>query len=119
MNPIQFYTDEDVYSQIAQLLRTAGFDAMSTPEAGQIGASDPDQLAWATRKKRALITFNVGDFARLHHELRNQGGHHAGLIVSQQRPLGDLVRRLLNLAQTLSREDMVDRLEFLSNWPSA
>jgi len=34
MTPIRFFTDEDVYGAIAPALRTAGFDAVSTPEFG-------------------------------------------------------------------------------------
>src|SRR3954451_19070992 len=118
MSLIRFFTDEDVYGHVAVQLRAAGFDAVSTPEAGRLGAGDPDQLSWAAQQGRALITFNVGDFARLHHEWISQDLHHAGLIVSQQRPLGDFIRRLLQLGRTLSQEEMLDRLEYLSNWPS-
>jgi hypothetical protein len=63
------------------------------------------------------VTFNVADFARLHHEWMHQGLNHAGLIVSSQRPIGEILRRLLRLAQRLSAEEMQDRLEYLSNWP--
>jgi hypothetical protein len=119
MSLIRFMTDEDVYGHVAVQLRAVGFDAVSTPEAGRLGASDPDQLSWAAQQGRALITFNVGDFARLHYEWMSQDLHHAGLILSQQRSLGDVLRRLLNLSQDLSQEDMQDRLEYLSNWPSS
>src|SRR4051794_35690905 len=117
MTPIRFFTDEDVYGQVAVHLRAAGFDAVATPEAGRLGQLDPAQLSWAAQQGRVLLTFNVGDFARLHHQWMSQGLHHAGLIVSQQRPLGDLLRRLLHLARTLGADDMQDRLEYLANWP--
>jgi hypothetical protein len=42
--------------------------------------------------------------------------HHAGLVVSKQRPIGDALRRLIHLGKTLGAEDMQDRLEYLSNW---
>ncbi len=42
--------------------------------------------------------------------------HHAGVIVSRQRPIGDVMRRLLHLARTLDADGMQDRLEYLSNW---
>lgn len=116
MSQVRFFTDEDVYGAVAAQLRAAGFDAISTPEAGRLGCDDPDQLLWAFGQNRTLVTFNVSDFARLHHEWLAQGGHHAGLIVSQQRPIGDLLRRLLNLARSLSAADMQDRLEYLSRW---
>ena|SRR5438105_693222 len=116
MSQTRFFTDEDVYGVIAGQLRKAGFDAVSTPEAGRLGELDPSQLAWAAQEGRALVTFNVEDFARLHHEWMAQGQHHAGIIVSSQRPVGDTIRRLIHLGQTLSAEDMQDRLEYLSGW---
>jgi hypothetical protein len=119
MNSILFFTDEDIHGQVALQLRAAGFDALSTPEAGRLGRTDPDQLEWAAHVGRALVTFNVSDFARLHHDWMIQGRHHCGVIVSQQRPLGDLLRRLLRLGRSLGAAEMIDRLEYLSNWPHA
>jgi hypothetical protein len=116
MSQIRFFTDEDVHGAIAPHLRAAGFDAVSSPEAGRLGTNDPEQLLWATQQGYTLVTFNVSDFARLHSEWLTQGQHHAGLIVSQQRPIGDALRRLQHLASKLSAEAMANRLEYLSNW---
>lgn len=116
MSRPRFFTDEDVHGTVARLLRTAGFDALSTPETGRIGASDESQLDWADREGRVLVTFNVSDFARIHHQWMKSARGHAGIVVSQQRPPGDLVRRLARLAASLNALDMRDRLEFLANW---
>jgi hypothetical protein len=113
---IRFATDEDMYAAVSVQLRGAGLDALSTPEAGRMGQPDESQLRWAASENRAIITFNVGDFARLHHEWMLRAEHHAGVVVSQQRPIGDVLRRLLNLAGTLTAAEMCDRLEYLSNW---
>ena len=112
----RFFTDEDVYGSVAEQLRAAGFDAVSTPEAGRLGESDESQLDWASKENRVLVTFNVADYARLHHEWMTSARHHGGVIVSSQRPIGDLLRRLHNLAPALESQEMKDRLEFLSNW---
>ena len=109
-------TDEDVYGSIAEHLRAVGFDAVSTPEAGRLGESDESQLEWAVGEARVLVTFNVADFALLHHEWMTSARGHQGLIVSSQRPIGDLLRRLLSLAGAVELQEMKDRLEFLSNW---
>jgi hypothetical protein len=45
-----------------------------------------------------------------------QGEHHAGIIVSTQMDIGDVLRRLNNLATALSLDAMQDRLEYLRNW---
>jgi hypothetical protein len=116
MSAIRFFTDEDVYGAIAQTLRKVGIDAVSTPEAGRLGQSDESQLDWAVREGRALLTFNVGHFSRLHASWLQQGRSHAGLVVSEQRPVGDVLQRLRNLAATLDAAAMRDRLEFLGDW---
>lgn len=117
MSALRLYTDEDMHGALAGQLRAAGWDAVSTPEANRLGERDPAQLTWAAQNSRVLVTFNVADFARLHHDWMQQGLHHAGLIVSRQRPVGETLRGLLRLAQTLSAEEMQDRLEYLSDWP--
>ncbi|MEW5941162.1 MAG: DUF5615 family PIN-like protein [Chloroflexota bacterium] len=116
MSAIRFFTDEDVYGAVAPALRRAGIDALSTAEAGRGGESDESQLDWASNENRALFTFNVGHFAKLHANHMAEGRHHAGIIVSSQRPIGDVIRRLLHLASALDAESMPDRLEFLSDW---
>jgi hypothetical protein len=116
MSQPRFFTDEDSYGVTAVALRRAGFDAVSTPEAGRLRKSDESQLEWASQEGRVLVTFNVGHFADRHADWLRQGRHHAGIVVSSQRPIGDLLRRLLHLAGTLDAEAMRDRLEFLSDW---
>jgi hypothetical protein len=116
VTPIRFFTDEDVYGGIATALRSRGFDAVSSPEAGRLGESDEHQLHWAAVNSRTIVTFNVAHFAALHGHWLQHGQHHAGIVVSNQRAFGDLLHRLLNLAATLDAPAMHDRLEFLSDW---
>jgi hypothetical protein len=116
MSVLRFFTDEDVYGAVAAALRLAGFDAVSTPETGRLGESDDSQLVWATSEQRAFVTFNVAHFAAFHTNWLQQGRHHSGIVVSAQRPIGDLIRRLSKLAGALDAETMRDRLEFLSDW---
>jgi len=89
---------------------------VSTPETARLGESDESQLEWATAERRAFFTFNVAHFAALHGIWLRHGRHHAGIVLSSQRPLGELVRRLLRLAAALDSKAMLDRLEFLSDW---
>lgn len=117
MSTIRLYTDEDVYGDVARWLREKGFDSMSTPEAGRIGTDDISQLQWAAQQGRVLLTFNVAHFVRLNKEWLEHGHSHCGIVVSQQRHVGDTMRRTLRLLQTLSAEQMLDRLEFLGDWP--
>jgi hypothetical protein len=116
MSSLRFFTDEDVYRHVAPALRRAGIDALSTPEAGRRGQSDESQLDWATAEGRVLLTFNVAHFALVHSTTMVEGRHHSGIVLSSQRPIGDTLRRLLHLANTLDVETMRDRLEFLGDW---
>ncbi len=116
MAAIRFFTDEDVYGAIAVALRRARIDACSTPEVGRRGQSDESQLEWASAQGRVFVTFNVAHFAKLHACWLRQGRHHAGIIVSSQRSIGEVVRRLLHLSSRIDSESMHDRLKFLSDW---
>jgi len=116
MAKLRFFTDEDIYRSTTLSLRKAGFDVISTPEAGQLGESDDSQLQWASHEGRVIVTFNVAHFVMLHTDWLIQGRHHAGVVVSSQRSIGDLARRLLHLADQLDADVMRDRLEFLSDW---
>ena len=116
MANVCLYTDEDIYGAIAPALREAGVDANSTPETGRLGTSDQSQLEWAAAQGRTLITFNVAHFVALHTDWVAQGRSHAGIVVSSQRTIGDLLRRLIHLAETMDVDQMRNRLEFLSDW---
>lgn len=116
MSAIRFLTDEDIHVAVAVSLRAAGIDAVSTPECGRREADDESQLEYAAQLGRATVTFNVADFARLHADWRDQNRSHAGIIVSSQRPIGEVVRRLKRLSQALDADAMQNRIEFLSNW---
>ena len=113
MTQLRFFTDEDVYGAIAPTLRRSGCDAISTPESGRLGESDESQLQWAAHEGRVFVTFNVAHFANLHSQWMSQGRHHTGIPVPQQRPIGDLLRRLVNIGSQLEQEEMQDRLKFL------
>jgi len=116
MSRLRFFTDEDVYGAIAPALRRAGIDSLSTPESGRRRQSDESQLAWASSEGRVLVTLNVAHVAHVHSRWLRQGRHHAGIVVASQRPLGDVLRRLVNLGMAQTAESMRDRLEFLGDW---
>jgi len=116
VSAIRLFTDEDVYASLASKLRSKGLDALSTLEANRLGESDESQLEWAAGGGRVLLTFNVADFIRLNDRFIHASRHHAGIIVSRQRAIGDLLRRIVVLTSALSAEEMADRLEFLSRW---
>lgn len=116
MSQIRFFTDEDVYGMIAPKLRNLGFDACSAPEANRLGLPDEDQLAWASTEERTLISFNTGHFAALHAAYLKSGSDHAGIVLSSRRSIGQMLKRLRNLASIIDADTMINRLEYLSDW---
>lgn len=114
---IRLYLDEDTISRaLINALRARGVDILSAHEAGLVSVPDEEHLAYATTQGRSLFTFNTRDFAVLHQQWIEAGQHHAGIIVSDQLQVGQVVRRLLKLLDARSAEEMQDWLEFLSNW---
>jgi hypothetical protein len=103
---------------LIQALVVRGVDVVTALGAEMIERPDEEQLDWATAQGRVLYSFNVADFYQLHTDFLTQGKSHAGIILVQQQrySVGEQMRRLLRLIATLSAEDMVNRVEFLSAW---
>lgn len=81
-----------------------------------MGASDPEQIKFASEKGRAFLTHNKRDFIILHKAYMEQGKAHSGIIVADQNKIGPLLRMVLKLCHALSAEEMNNRLEFLGRW---
>jgi hypothetical protein len=90
-------------------LRGRGFDVLMTEEAHLETAPDDDQLAFAVEHHRAILTFNIRDFAPLHVRWQSDNRPHAGIIVSQQfgrRQYGALLARMQRLFDHFSADDL-------------
>jgi hypothetical protein len=98
------------------VLRDRGVDCLSTQQAGNLGCSDSDQLAFATSQERVILTFNVRDFVRRAQEYTAAGSHHGGIIVSDHLPFRELLRRVLALIQRHPHEAFTDRLLWLQDY---
>jgi hypothetical protein len=70
----RLYADEDFPLGAVQILRQAGHDVLTVPEAGRCGAADPDVLADATADGRAVLTHNHNHYKRLHRSGQSHGG---------------------------------------------
>lgn len=116
---LRLYFDEDTMDQaLLRALKGRGVDVESALSADMRRRPDARQLEYATAQGRALYSFNIGDFCRLHAEYVDQGRSHAGLILAQQQrfSVGEQLRRLLRIVAALTPEDMKNRVEFLSTW---
>jgi hypothetical protein len=99
-------------------LRKRGVDVFTSLEAGTTEETDHSQLAFATAQGRVIYSFNVGDLCDLHSRWLSAQRSHAGIVLAhqQQFSVGEQIRRLVRLVNSLSPEEMQNRLEFLSDW---
>ena len=83
------FTDEDFPAPALPHLRALGHDVVTTQEVGldNVGTPDPDILAEATRRGRAVVTMNRDDYITLHAITPG----HAGIIVCKQKMPADVL----------------------------
>jgi hypothetical protein len=113
------YLDEDAMdSDLVNALRLRGIDVLTVREAGMVGKPDGSHLQLANDKRRALYSFNIPHFCRLHAEWMAAGRSHSGIILAQQQrfSVGEQLRRLMLLTNARSAERMKNSLEFLGYW---
>jgi len=112
------YIDED--SQSAALLgalRKHKLDVISANEARMRSRSDEEQLEYATKFARAILTSNVRDYTRLHARWLCDQRTHGGIIIVEQHamPVADQAKRLANMMKARNAEEMRNQIEYLSN----
>lgn len=107
---MRYHLDEHIDSAIARGLRLRGINVTTSHEAGLLGASDEMQMAYSLDQQRVIYT-NDADFL----ELARAEVHHAGIVYSppQAASIGEVIRYLCFLNETLTADDMIDRVEYL------
>ena len=116
---IAISTDEDVSTRLADILRERGFDVESVITSGTVRLSDEEQLAQATARGRAILTYNQRDFLLLARQWHDAGREHAGIILSRQfsnRETGELLRQVCNLLDAVSAEEMWNTVRNLQSY---
>ncbi|MGH9939534.1 MAG: DUF5615 family PIN-like protein [Blastocatellia bacterium] len=116
---IKLYFDEDaLHRRLKQAMRERGVDILTADEAGMRERDDTDHLDFATAQGRVLYSFNMGDFCGIHTEYIVSDKSHAGIILAPQQrySVGEQMRRLTRIVNARTAEQMIDQLEFLSNW---
>ncbi|MDX2029259.1 MAG: DUF5615 family PIN-like protein [Blastocatellia bacterium] len=116
---LKLYLDEDAQdSDLLHALDLRGIDAIGAWACGLRQREDREHLEFATAQGRVLYGFNLGDFFQLHTEFLSQERTHSGIILARQQTysVGEQMRRLLRIAASRSAEEMIDKIEFLSDW---
>jgi hypothetical protein len=115
---ISLYLDEDAQdSDLIQALQLRGVSVVAAWTTGMRERNDEAHLLWAIADHRTLYSFNVRAYYRLHGEFLANGKSHAKIVLAQQRySVDEQMRRLLKLIEIKSGEEMVNQIEFLSDW---
>jgi predicted homoserine dehydrogenase-like protein len=117
---IRFYMDEDVMrGGLVRAVRSQRVEVITASDAGMDSKPDDRHLRYAAEHGLVLYSYNIRDYRPLHNSFIEQGLSHARIVLLEQKlriPLGEQMRRLVRLADKLSAEEMVNRVEFLSSW---
>jgi len=119
VSQICLYLDEDtIKSALVKALRNSDLDIMTVIDTNMLGFSDEEQLVCSTENKRAIYSFNIKDFCKLHQTYMAQNKTHAGIILAPQRKysIGQQLTGLRKLSANYSAEDMKNRLLFLNTY---
>jgi predicted nuclease of predicted toxin-antitoxin system len=110
---IRLYLDEDVSVLVATLLRSRGHEVLTTRDAGRLGAPDPDQLAFAAAQGMAIVTHNRADYDALANKYAAAGCGHAGIVIAVRRSPQELARRLLQILDAVTADEMRDQTRYI------
>jgi len=110
------FLDEDVRLLLAEVLRSRGYHANHVIEVKRTGKSDAEQLAYAVKNEMAVLTHNIRDYVVLHKAYQAAGKTHLGIIVSEQLPINDLLKRTLKCLSANSKESLSNSLIWLQEY---
>lgn len=108
---IRFHlVDENADPRIAAGLRLHDVDISTTPMMKLVGASDDEQLAYATSEVRVIVTQDA-DFLRM----ARTGKATPGIIFfnSQSLSIGAVIRGILLIWEVLEPDEIANRIEYL------
>lgn len=116
MATIRLLLDEDVRPLLAETLRQRGFDARHVDELRRSGLSDAEQLAFAVKQRRAIVTHNIRHYVLLDREYQAKRQTHYGLLVCDQVPFRELLRRTMRCLSRTSDADIRNQVVWLQDF---
>jgi hypothetical protein len=107
---LRFHLDENVPHAIANGLQRRGINVTTTKEAGLLGASDEEHLAYAHADNRVIFSCD-DDFL----SLASRGIVHSGIAFChpKARTIGQIVNGLVALWRAKTAEEMRGQIHFL------
>lgn len=115
MPDIRLFADEQVSRAIVLGLRQRGVEILSTPEAGRAGLSDEDHLDFARDNGYVVLTEDQ-DFLMLEATRPDHGGV---IYARQGKKIGDVIRGVLLVTDTLVATEMVGQVQWLGTGETA
>jgi len=108
---LKIYADENVNIAIVEGLKHRGIEACSAIEKNKLGLSDEEQLMYAIKEGSTIFTHD-DDFLIMVAESEVE---HCGIIYVHQEHLsiGECIRRLKAIVETVSPEEMHNRILYL------
>ena len=95
------YFDEDVSVLLARILNGRGFGAVTVRDAGMRGKTGREQLIFATKENRTILTHNRCDFEELHSLWLQSQLEHSGIVVAGRRDVYEIARRIGGLLESV------------------
>ncbi len=77
------------------------------------GEGDRAQLEFATAQDRILLTHNIRDFLLLDRSFRAEKKTHSGILLSDQLPFRELLRRTLGFLSRVEGREVGNRIIWL------
>ena len=108
--------DEHIWAYLAKILREQGFDVTHVCEIGLVATPDSKILEYAVDKHQAVVTFNVRDFVPLGIQYFEDGKEHFGIVVSDEIPQGELQKRVTNLLNRITADELKNTIRFLQDY---
>ena len=110
---IDLYLDEDVHVLVGDLVNNYGYSAITTRDAGLLGADDVDLLVYAREHERAIVTHNRVDFENLAADFFQKERDHYGIIIAVRRSPYEIVKRLLRLLDEVTKDEMKNQIRYI------
>src|SRR5215208_7019461 len=106
---IKLYLDEQVDPDVAKGLSRHGIDVLTCQNARMLGATDEEQLEYATSQGRTIFTQD-DDFLRFD----AAGIPHVGIIyVHQGASIGSIIEGLRLIVGAMTPGEMINHVEYL------
>ena len=112
-NSPKLLLDEHIWAYLAKLLREQGFDVIHVTEVELIATPDEQIMAYAVGEHRAVVTFNIKDFVPLAIQYFEDGKEHYGIVVSKELSRAELQKRVKNLLESVTAEELMNLVKYL------